>query len=162
MMCCNSCPFHPILGNQKEKCQTPVCNANQKNCSEGFCAKNIPSRCFQDSYVIRMLYRQDKLAISLAIHSFRTAVLSNDRGLILALFHAAPEELKRKFWSWLKEFEPKSLWLLNPIFKSIGLLPVSSLNDMGSRQEIYLNAIIRNPYSGQRYGNHQKYQIQIN
>jgi hypothetical protein len=147
-MCCNKCPFHPTKGTIKDVCSTPLCG---KDCEESGCSKSVLSRCNQDYFVIQRLYQRNPVAIKLAFETFKTSLKSGDRGLLLSLFHAAPEYLRKRFYDHLVDFEPKSIWLLNPVFKALGLLPIENTFEMGTRSEKYLQAIVENPYSGNRY-----------
>jgi len=115
------------------------------------CAANIGSRCFQDYYVIERLYQQDPLAEELVQHSLKTALTGRDRALLLSLFHAASDRIRLQLWHWLEIYEPRSLWLLNPVFTAVGLLPLDSMIGIGSRRAQYIDAIMANPYSGGRY-----------
>ncbi len=151
MMCCNNCPFNPSNCNNAPKCDNPICKNTDNHCSESFCAKNIGTRCFMDYYVVDHLYQEDELAEGLALESLRTALLSRDRALLLSLFQAASEELRLKMWSWLEENEPRSLWLLNPIFAANGLPQLNSFMGTGSQRTKYVDAIISNQYSGGYY-----------
>lgn len=151
MMCCKKCPFNPVTGTAKERCRQALCNSWRSSCADGYCAANIGSRCFLDYYVINRLYQQDKLAEELVHHSLKTAIVGRDRALLLSLFHAASDHVKLQLWRWLEIYEPRSLWLLNPIFTSLGLSPLDSMTGMGSRREKYLGAIMANPYSGRLY-----------
>lgn len=151
MMCCKKCPFHPVTGNASERCSRPVCQGDGRNCTTGFCARNIGSRCHLDYYVINRLYQRDPLAETLAVHTLKTSLLGRDRALLLSLFHAASEDIRTQLWNWLEDFEPRSLWLLNPVFSAVGLTPLDSFVGVGSRRGTYLNAIIANPYSGGLY-----------
>lgn len=148
MMCCNECPFHPVTGSAAERCSRPVCVGSGGKCRDGFCAANLGSRCFLDQYVIKHLYQQNPLAIKLAGHTLKTALTGRDRPLLLSLFHAADDKYRIRLWRWLEFYEPRSLWLLNPVFASAGLTPLNSFGSMGSRREKYLGAILANPYSG--------------
>lgn len=148
MMCCNECPFNPTIGSNAEKCPHTVCSPLADRCKTGFCAASIGSRCFMDFYVVSRLYHGDELAEKLALPSLKSALLGRDRALVLSIFQAAGEQLRQKLWHWLEVFEPRSLWLLNPIFAAAGLRPLDSFTGIGSRQEKYLHAIICNPYSG--------------
>lgn len=152
MMCCNECPFHPVFGNSSVKCDRPLCRSTGKKCPDGFCATNIGSRCMLDHYVIEKLYQNDELAVSLAPFTLRTALIGRDRALLISLFHAAGDKLRSQFWRWLEVYEPRSLWLLNPVFTAAGLAPLNSFGSSdGSRSE-YLSAILANPYGGGRLG----------
>lgn len=148
MMCCNECPFHPVLGTVKEVCSRPVCRSTGKRCSDGFCAANIGSRCPLDHYVIEKLYQNDELAVKLAPFTLRTALTGRDRALLLSLFHSAGEPMRIRFWRWLQVYEPRSLWLLNPVFTAAGLAPLNSFGGTGPCRSKYLSAIISNPYGG--------------
>lgn len=151
MMCCNKCPFHPILGNTEERCTKPLCNSDYRNCNTGFCAKNIGCRCFQDHYVINRLFHRDSIAEELVQYTLKTALMGRDRALLLSLFQAANNKTRMKLWRWLEIYEPRSIWLLNPIFSAVGLLPLDSFIGVGSRRKKYIAAIIANPYSGTHY-----------
>lgn len=151
MMCCNECPFNPITGSAKERCPRPVCSASDKRCNSGFCARNLGARCFLDYYVIQHLYQSDPLAESLVFHSLKSALAGRDRALLLSLFHAATDRVRLQLWRWLEAYEPRSLWLLNPVFCAAGLSPLDSFKGMGSHHESYLGAILANPYSGGLY-----------
>jgi hypothetical protein len=151
MMCCKKCPFHPITGTARQRCSKPLCNHWRQECASGYCAANVGCRCFLDYYVIEHLYRQDRLAEELVVHSLRTALLGRDRALLLSLFQAASERIRLQLWNWLEAFEPRSLWLLNPIFSAVGLVPLDSLTGVGSRRNDYIDAIRANPYSGGLY-----------
>jgi hypothetical protein len=115
------------------------------------CAANIGSRCFQDYYVIERLYQQDPLAEELVQYSLKTALTGRDRALLLSLFQAASDRIRLQLWHWLEIYEPRSLWLLNPIFTAVGLMPLDSMVGIGSRRAQYIGAIMANPYSGGRY-----------
>ncbi|OQA06314.1 MAG: hypothetical protein BWY66_01932 [bacterium ADurb.Bin374] len=148
MMCCNECPFHPTLGNAVERCPNPICSASGHQCRDGYCALTVRERCFQDQFVISRLYQEHPLAIRLAEHTFETACLRRDRPLLLALLHAATPELRRTFWKRLHDFQPRILWMLNPVFAAAGLSPVPSLQGLGPREEAYMEALYANPYAG--------------
>jgi len=150
-MCCKKCPFNPISGSEQQRCHQALCNNWRHNCADGYCAANIGSRCFLDYYVISRLYQQDPLAEALVHHTLKTALIGRDRALLLSLFHAASESIRLQLWHWLELYEPRSLWLLNPIFAAVGLAPLDSLTGMGSRREKYFGAIMENPYSGRLY-----------
>ncbi|MBQ3643937.1 MAG: hypothetical protein II961_05020 [Candidatus Riflebacteria bacterium] len=152
MMCCNNCPFNPANNTNAPKCDNPICKKTESHCSENFCAKNIGSRCFMDYYVIDNLYRQDELAEGLAMESLRTALIGRDRALLISLFQAAQQELRIKMWNWLEENEPRSLWMLNPIFAASGLNELNTFTQTNSRTcSKYLEAIVSNQYSGRYY-----------
>ena len=152
MMCCNNCPFNPANNTNAPKCDNPICKKTDSHCSENFCAKNIGSRCFMDYYVIDNLYRQDELAEGLALESLRTALIGRDRALLISLFQAAQQELRIKMWNWLEENEPRSLWMLNPIFAASGLNELNTFTQTNSQTySKYLEAIVSNPYSGRYY-----------
>ncbi|HAE39268.1 MAG TPA: hypothetical protein DCG57_11610 [Candidatus Riflebacteria bacterium] len=151
MMCCKKCPFNPISGSAEERCRQALCGSIRSGCADGFCAANIGSRCYQDYYVVNRLYQQDPLAESLVQHTLKTAIVGRDRALLLSLFHAASDNIRLQLWRWLEVYEPRSLWLLNPIFASVGLTPLDSMIGMGSRRAKYLDAIMENPYSGRLY-----------
>ena len=152
MMCCNNCPFNPANNTNAPKCDNPICKKTESHCSENFCAKNIGSRCFMDYYVIDNLYRQDELAEGLAMESLRTALIGRDRALLISLFQAAQQELRIKMWNWLEENEPRSLWMLNPIFAASGLNELNSFTQTNSGTcSKYLEAIVSNQYSGRYY-----------
>ncbi len=148
MMCCNECPFHPTLGSAAERCPNPVCTISGHVCSDGYCARNVRERCFQDTFVITRLYQGHPLAVRLAENTFETACLRRDRALLLSLLHAATPELRRRLWDRLHEFEPRILWMLNPVFAAAGLSPVPSLQGLGPREHLYREALIGNPYVG--------------
>lgn len=150
MMCCNECPFHPVLGSALQRCHRPLCSTkgSGEKCRDGFCAANLGSRCLLDHYVVNKLYQGDELAESLAVHTLKTALTGRDRPLLMSLFHAASEQFRLKLWRWLEVYEPRSLWLLNPVFSAVGLPPLNSFGSMGSRRHKYLNAILANPYGG--------------
>lgn len=120
MMCCRKCPFNPVSGSAEQRCHRPLCSSQRHDCDTGFCAANIGSRCFQDYYVIERLYQQDTLAEELVQHSLKTALTGRDRALLLSLFQAASERIRLQLWHWLEIYEPRSLWLLNPIFAAVG------------------------------------------
>lgn len=151
MMCCNECPFNPINGSAAERCPRPFCSHSSQRCDTGYCARNLGNRCFLDFYVINHLYQGDELAQKLVFFSLKSALLGRDRALILSIFHAAGEALRLQLWRWLEAYEPRSLWLLNPIFSAMGLTPLDSFAGIGSRRARYLDAIIANPYSGSLY-----------
>ncbi len=152
MMCCNNCPFNPANNTNAPKCDNPICKKTESHCSENFCAKNIGSRCFMDYYVIDNLYRQDELAEGLAMESLRTALIGRDRALLISLFQAAQQELRIKMWNWLEENEPRSLWMLNPIFAASGLNELNTFTQTNSQTcSKYLEAIVSNQYSGRYY-----------
>lgn|GEM_PF-1023592 len=148
MMCCNECPFHPTLGSDIERCFSPVCSSAGHACRDGFCALSVRERCFQDRFVITRLYQEHPLAIKLAEHTFETACLRRDRPLLLSLLHAATHELRQKLWKRLHDFQPRILWMLNPVFAAAGLSPVPSLSGLGPREEHYRKALFDNPYAG--------------
>ncbi|HNW33729.1 MAG TPA: hypothetical protein PKM25_02275 [Candidatus Ozemobacteraceae bacterium] len=148
MMCCNECPFHPTLGSALERCSSPVCSSAGHACRDGFCALSVRERCFQDRFVITRLYQEHPLAIKLAEHTFDTACLRRDRSLLLSLLHAATHELRQKLWKRLHGFQPRILWMLNPVFAAAGLSPVPSLTGLGAREEQYRKALFDNPYAG--------------
>jgi hypothetical protein len=151
-MCCNNCPFNPANNTNAPKCDNPICKKTESHCSENFCAKNIGSRCFMDYYVIDNLYRQDELAEGLAMESLRTALIGRDRALLISLFQAAQQELRIKMWNWLEENEPRSLWMLNPIFAASGLNELNTFTQTNSGTcSKYLEAIVSNQYSGRYY-----------
>jgi hypothetical protein len=104
-----------------------------------------------DKYVINRLYQKDALAQKLAPCVLQKAILGRDRPVILALFHAASEHLRLQFWQTLKNYEPRSIWLLNPVFTAAGLLPLASFSQFSDRQNHYLNALLSNPYVGRTY-----------
>lgn len=149
MICCHSCPFHPVNGYAQQRCPAPVCAVRTN--SDHLCIRTPVIRCFLDTYTVNRLYQLDTLALQLAESVFKKALLGRDRALILALFHAAPEELRQIFWNSLEQTEPRSIWLLNPIFSAAGLMPVSSFASLGSRRSSYLQALAANPYAGGRY-----------
>ncbi len=151
MMCCRKCPFNPVSGSAEQRCHRPLCSSQRHDCDTGFCAANIGSRCFQDYYVIERLYQQDTLAEELVQHSLKTALTGRDRALLLSLFQAASERIRLQLWHWLEIYEPRSLWLLNPIFAAVGLIPLDTMTGVGSRRAQYIGAIMANPYSGSRY-----------
>ncbi len=152
MMCCNSCPFNPANNTNAPKCDNPICKNTDNHCSESFCAKNIGTRCFMDYYVIDNLYREDELAEGLALETLRTALIGRDRALLISLFQAASQELRIKMWNWLEENEPRSLWMLNPIFAACGLQELSNIGVVSDEiQAKYVDAIISNQYSGRYY-----------
>jgi hypothetical protein len=155
MMCCKNCPFNPVTGTESVQCDRPLCSGQKDDCEDGYCAANLGSRCFLDYYVISRLYQQDSLAEELAQHSLKAALIGRDRALLLSLFHAASDRVRRQLWQWLELREPRSLWLLNPIFASVGLVPLDTMIGMGSRRDDYLAAIMSNPYSGRLYQNVQ-------
>jgi hypothetical protein len=119
-----------------------------EKCRDGFCGENIGGRCFMDHYVINRLYQNDPLAESLACYTLKTALVGRDRPLLMSLFHAAGDNLRRRLWCWLEIYEPRSLWLLNPVFSAAGLVPLDSFGSIGSRREKYLGAILENHYGG--------------
>lgn len=149
MMCCNKCPFNPITGTESKRCSAPICSQSAHR--NAICSETLGQRCFLDEYVVQRLYQSDPLAIELAYYSLKTALIGRDRALLLSLFHAASEELRIEFWEWLEEYEPRSLWLLNPIFTSIGLTSLSSFSGLLNNREAYLDAIVSNPYVGHGY-----------
>lgn len=149
MICCNSCPFHPNSGYAEERCQRPLCLNNRLTGHK--CLRFLVSRCFFDFYVIKNLYQGDSLAEQLAEISLKKAIKVRDRALLLSLLHAAKDQMRFRLWSWLENCEPRSLWLLNPIFSAAGLLPIASFGGLGSRRKIYLEALMANPYSGTNY-----------
>lgn len=149
MICCNNCPFHPQSGFAEARCSRPICSAPIK--TDHQCVKLVITRCFLDSYVLQKLYHGDHLAMQLAKYTLQKAVIGRDRALIISLFHAANEEMKFRLWNWLEKNEPRSLWLLNPIFSSAGLLPIGSFKKLGSKKRIYLDALMANPYAGSKY-----------
>ncbi|HNX74848.1 MAG TPA: hypothetical protein PLM07_06850 [Candidatus Rifleibacterium sp.] len=141
MMCCNECPFNPTSGNAAERCPRPVCSPTSERCNTGFCARHLGSRCFMDLYVINRLNHGDELAEKLVFDSLKSALHGRDRSLVLAIFQAAGEALCMKLWHWLEVYEPRSLWLLNPVFSAAGLRPLDSFARVGNRRVSYLNAI---------------------
>ncbi|MGM0601403.1 MAG: hypothetical protein ACQETH_16450 [Candidatus Rifleibacteriota bacterium] len=149
MICCNECVFHPIKGIAKIRCPKPECGENCKNGLE--CKKFQPGRCFLDFYVISRLYQEDELAKELCWITVKKAVKARDRALLLSVCQAAGESLKFKIWHWLEQNEPRSIWLLNPLFRAAGLLPVESLKGLGSHRSIYLDALLADHYSGNCY-----------
>ncbi len=152
MMCCNSCPFNPANNTDAPKCDNPICKNTCNHCSESFCAKNIGTRCFMDYYVIENLYREDELAEGLALESLRTALIGRDRALLISLFQAASKELRIKMWNWLEENEPRSLWMLNPIFAASGLEELNNFTSASKGLENkYVEAIVSNQYSGRYF-----------
>lgn len=151
MMCCNSCPFNPANETSAPKCDNPICKECNQHCKESYCAKNIGTRCFMDYYVIDHLYQGDELAEGLALETLRTALIGRDRALLLSLFQAASDELRLQLWNWLEENEPRSLWLLNPIFAANGLTELSSLVGTGSKRNKYMDAILSSQYFGMNY-----------
>ena len=152
MMCCNSCPFNPVNETNAPKCDNPICKKSDNHCSESFCAKNIGTRCFMDYYVIDNLYHEDELAEGLALESLRTALIGRDRALLISLFQAARQELRIKMWNWLEENEPRSLWMLNPIFVACGLDELNKIGMVSEEvQAKYVNAIVSNQYSGRYF-----------
>ncbi len=151
MMCCRKCPFNPVSGSAGQRCRQPLCSSQRPECCSGLCAANIGSRCFQDYYVIERLYQQDPLAEELVQYSLKTALTGRDRALLLSLFQAASDRIRLQLWHWLEIYEPRSLWLLNPIFTAVGLMPLDSMVGIGSRRAQYIGAIMANPYSGGRY-----------
>lgn len=150
MMCCNNCPFNPNKDNCLPKCDNPICKSQHQGNDE-LCARNLGNRCFMDYYVIDHLFQEDELAEGLAMESLQTALIGRDRALLLSLFQAASDELRMKMWSWLEENEPRSLWMLNPIFVANGLPELTNFAGTGSRRNQYLDAIIANEYSGRYY-----------
>ncbi|MEW6708380.1 MAG: hypothetical protein AB1403_01030 [Candidatus Riflebacteria bacterium] len=148
MMCCHKCPLHPVLGNAPERCSHPACD--QLDLSEHNCKKIPAWRCFLDVYTAKMLYRNDINAIRLAPEVFRKALQNRDRAMLLALFHAAGQKLRIEFWQHLEKFEPRSIWLLNPIFAAAGLQPIESFASMGQRRNEYLNALSASHYAGHK------------
>lgn len=148
MMCCNECPFNPITGSAAEKCQRPLCSHADHRCKTGYCASNLGNRCFLDIYVINRLSKGDQLAEKLVFTSLKSALRGRDRALILSIFHAAAESLRLKLWRWLEVYEPRSLWLLNPIFAASGLAPLDSFVGADKHREKYLDAIVTGPCSG--------------
>jgi len=104
-----------------------------------------------DYYVINRLYQNDELAQKLVFESLRSALIGRDRALILSIFHAADDHLRLQLWQWLEAFEPRSLWLLNPVFAAAGLPALDSFMNIGSHRARYLDAIISNPYIGRVY-----------
>ncbi len=152
MMCCNNCPFNPSNSTNAPKCDNPICKNTSNHCSESFCAKNIGTRCFMDYYVIDKLYQEDELAEGLAFETLRTALIGRDRALLISLFQGARQELRLKMWNWLEENEPRSLWILNPIFSACGLEELNSITSASPRiRSKYLDAIVSNPYCGRYY-----------
>ncbi len=152
MMCCNTCPFNPCNMTNAPKCDNPICKKTDNHCSESFCAKNLGTRCFMDYYVIENLYREDELAEGLALETLRTALKGRDRALLISLFQAASKELRIKMWNWLEDNEPRSLWLLNPIFVAYGLAELNNFSSANKEiQNKYFDAILSNQYSGRYY-----------
>ena len=55
-------------------------------------------------------------------------------------------------WNWLEENEPRSLWLLNPIFAASGLEKLDKITSANKGlQTKYVDAIVSNQYSGRYY-----------
>ena len=104
-----------------------------------------------DYYVIEHLYQGDELAEGLALESLKTSLLGRDRALLLSIFQAAREELRIRMWNWLEENEPRSLWLLNPIFIASGLAQLNSFSGIGRMQKKYMEAIISNQYCASNF-----------
>jgi hypothetical protein len=149
MICCNECVFHPTKGSAKLRCPQPECN---ENCNQGLqCKKYQPGRCFLDFYVISRLYQKDELANRLCWITVEKAVKARDRALLISVCQAADESLKYKIWQWLEDTEPRSVWLLNPLFRAAGLLPVESLKKIGKHSHTYLNALLADYYAGNCY-----------
>ena len=152
MMCCNNCPFNPSNNTNAPKCDNPICKNSSSHCSESYCARNIGTRCFMDYYVIENLYHEDELAEGLALETLRTALIGRDRALLISLFQAAKQELRIKMWNWLEENEPRSLWMLNPIFAACGLEELNNISVENKKiRSKYVDAIVSNPYSGRYY-----------
>jgi hypothetical protein len=149
MICCKNCPFHPVDGFANERCRVPLCQVPVNG--PHLCIKMPITRCFYDQYVVYRLYQNDPLARQLAPNLLEKAIRGRDRALLLALFHAADQPTRSIFWNWLEENEPRSLWLLNPIFCAAGLLPLAAFSTVGSRKSEYLSALVANPYSGSSY-----------
>ncbi len=147
MMCCNECPFNPVTGYAEERCRRPICRQSETRCKSGFCASQVGGRCLLDFYVVRKLYHGDHLAEKLVFASLKSAILGRDRSLVLAIFQSARETLQPLLWRWLEVYEPRSLWLLNPVFSSAGLSPLDTFNDLEPKREKYLKAIMHNPCS---------------
>lgn len=105
-----------------------------------------------DYYVIDKLYQEDELAEGLAFETLRTALIGRDRALLISLFQGARQELRLKMWNWLEENEPRSLWILNPIFSACGLEELNSITSASPNiRSKYLEAIVSNPYCGRYY-----------
>ena len=156
MMCCNTCPFHPDLGFAAERCAKPVCRPHQGRCPQGRpCSWLIPHRCYQDEYVITYLYRRDRLAGRLAPETFETALISRDQPLLLALFHAAPTDLRLSLWGRLQREFPHLVSLLNPLFVSFGLPPLFDIRFVQRRPGRYRRAILASPYVGRHLSCHR-------
>lgn len=149
MICCKNCPFHPIEGFAKERCHQPICRVPLKG--PHLCIKLPITRCFYDQYVVSHLYQNDPLAKQLAPNLLEKAIKSRDRALVLALFHAADQATLNIFWNWLEENEPRSLWLLNPIFHAAGLVPLTAFSTVGSRKSEYLSALVANSQTAEAY-----------
>ncbi len=145
MMCCNECPLNPVTGYAEERCRRPVCRQSETRCKSGFCASELGGRCQLDFYVVRKLYHGDQLAEKLVFASLKSAILGRDRSLVLAIFQSARETLQPLLWRGLEVYEPRSLWLLNPVFSSAGLSPLDTFNELEPRREKYLKAIMHNP-----------------
>lgn len=152
MICCFSCPFYPTKSLQINRCPGPICKI--KNNEPHECTKLSVTRCFLDHYVINKLYQNDPLAEQLAPITLKKALIGRDRAMLLSLFHAANHSLKLELFAFLENYEPRSLWLLNPIFSAAGLLPINSFASASSQRQQYLNAIVSNPYSSSRYESH--------
>jgi len=148
MMCCQKCPLHPVRGNAAERCSHPACD--QLDPAEHNCKKIPVWRCFLDVYTVNMLYRNDINAIRPAPEVFRKALHNRDRAMLLALFQAAGQQLRIKFWQHLEKFESRSIWLLNPIFAAAGLQPIESFASIGQRRNEYLNALSACHYAGHK------------
>ncbi len=149
MYCCNQCPLNPLNTLSKVCCPQPECHLVPN--FDHQCNRLPFTRCYMDKYVANRLYQKDALAQKLAPLVLQKAILGRDRPVVLALFHAASRNLRLQFWEALKNYEPRSIWLLNPVFTAAGLLPLESFSQFSDRQNHYLNALLSNPYVGGTY-----------
>lgn len=134
MFFCNECPFEGISPS----------NLGSAGCKFMHGHNQPPSphrRCHADMYVIKNLSNNDPIAANLFENTFKSALQTRDRSLLTSLFRSANKHLKQKLWALLKENEPRSLWLLNPIFSAQGLDELTSINDAKESQNSYIDAI---------------------
>lgn len=149
MLCCKTCPFNPKNTTSWHYCKNPECKDEQT--SEHKCTRLPYARCYLDTYVINRLYQKDELAIKLAGLCVKKAVLGRDRAILLCVFQAAPENLRESLWQILIDTEPRSIWLLNPIFQAAGLMPLKEFSLFSNLKHAYYSALKQNPYSGAFY-----------
>lgn len=101
--------------------------------------------------MVDRLFQADPLAVSLADASFRSACRRRDRPLLLALFYAGGDDLRRRFWRLLRREFSESIRLLNPLFVAVGLAPVADCTRLVGKSEEYYRAVMINPYIGGRF-----------